>query len=186
MSIEKHNHGPVETFKYKDLPAIQVWGVMDVFEYVQALYNFDIIFEFGADYGGLTNALAHVIKIPVHTFDINKEKFKNYHSSLIQFHHIDIYNNWEKIKKLADSYDKSKILFLCDGGNKKHEFEIVSKWLKPKDCIMVHDYFPNKETFEAFNGRWNWWEFDGSVEDEGLKKSFWGFDSYAWYFREKV
>jgi hypothetical protein len=187
MSIEKNTHGPVQTFKYKDLPAIQVHGVTDVFEYVQVLYNFDVIFEFGTDHGGLTNALAHVMKIPINTFDMNCTRFKNYHPSLIQFYHMNIYDNWEKIRKLVESeYNEDRILFLCDGGNKKHEFEVVSKWLKPKDCIMVHDYFPDEQTFKNFDGRWNWWEFDGNVDEEGLKKSFWGFDPYAWYFREKV
>lgn len=188
MSIEQNTHGEVKTFKYKDLPAIQVWGVTDVFKELQEKHKFDLVFEFGTDYGGLTNALAEVMNVEIHTFDINATRFKNYHPSLINFYNLNIYENWENIKELLDTLygAGSKVLFLCDGGDKKHEFNVVSQWLRPGDCIMVHDYFPDAHAFSEGTGRWNWWEFDEPVQDPTLKKTFGDFDNFVWYFREKV
>ncbi len=188
MSIERNTHGPVQTFKYKDLPAIQVWGVMNAFDKLGETHEFDAIFEFGTDYGGLSNALAEseVGKYAqIHTFDINGTRFKNYNPDQLHFHNINIYDSWDKIRKLAQTYKDCKILYLCDGGNKKHEFEIVSQWLNKGDCIMVHDYFPDKESFEK-SDRWNWWEFDEPANDPTLVKTVDYFDDYVWFFREKV
>lgn len=55
-------------------------------------------------------------------------------------------------------------IVLCDGGNKKQEFNILSKYLKPNDIIMAHDYAPNSEFFETHMNRqiWNWHEIQDS------------------------
>lgn len=190
----KTKHGPVDNFMYRDLPAIQVWGVMDAFTELSKTHKFKYIVEFGTDYGGLTNALAdNPISdgAQIHTYDINTAKFKNYHPDKIIFHHLDIYNNWNKIAN-SDFFENSikkdeYILFLCDGGDKKHEYEKVKDMLAIGDCIMVHDYFPNQEAFAAANGRWNWWEFDDNhTKYPQLKKTVDYFDNYAWFFREYV
>lgn len=55
-------------------------------------------------------------------------------------------------------------LVLCDGGNKKQEFNILSQYLKSNDIIMAHDYAPDSEYFESFMNRqiWNWHEIQDS------------------------
>lgn len=187
--ITKNTHGPVETFKYRDLPAIQVWGVMDAFTKLGEMKDFYAIIELGTDYGGLTNALADNIvskNADIHTFDINGSRFKNYHSDKITFHNIDYLQNWDKVIGIAVRY-LGPVLFLCDGGNKKAEYEKLSQHLAYGDCIMVHDYFPNREAFNANDGRWNWWEFDDDhTQYAGLVKSVDFFDNYAWFFRERM
>ncbi len=187
----KTKHGPVDNFMYRDLPAIQVWGVMDAFTELSKTHKFDCIIELGTDYGGLTNALAdNPISdgIKIHTYDISDAKFKNYHPDKITFHKLDIYSNWDVIGEFAESNDLIHILWLCDGGNKKREYEYVSEnFMSKGDCIMVHDYFPNQEAFASANGRWNWWEFDNNhTKYPELKKTVDCFDNYAWFFREHV
>lgn len=55
-------------------------------------------------------------------------------------------------------------LLLCDGGCKKCEFNLLSKYLKPFDIIMAHDYAPNQDYFEnTMKGKiWNWLEIQDS------------------------
>lgn len=189
MNIQKYKHGDVDTFIYKDLPAIQVWGVMDAFTKLSESHEFSCIIELGTDYGGLTNALAEnpiSDGAYIHTFDINHSRFKNYHPDKITAHMLDIYNNWDRIIQIARSYP-GKVLFLCDGGSKKDEYEYLADKLQSGDCIMVHDYYPNEEAFNQGIGRWNWWEFsDDHSRHEGLVKSVNYFDQYVWFFRERL
>ena len=51
-------------------------------------------------------------------------------------------------------------LVLCDGGNKVSEFNILSKFLKPGDFIMAHDYCHDLNHFETEinNKIWLWCE----------------------------
>jgi tRNA A58 N-methylase Trm61 len=55
-------------------------------------------------------------------------------------------------------------IVLCDGGSKKNEVNILSKYLKIGDVIMAHDYAPNAEYFEnnIRNKIWNWMEIQDS------------------------
>jgi hypothetical protein len=192
-SIEPNTHGPVKTFKYGGLPAIQVWGVDKAFtklaQYVQSR-PFDVIIELGADYGGLTNMLADnpiSSHATIHTFDLNRDRFTNLWPEKIVFHCMDIYANFEYISKLFD--ENRRVLVLCDGGNKALEYKELSRWLNYGDIIMAHDYYPDKAEFEAgkLEGRWNWWEFSDEVAtlNPSLVKPVDYFDNYAWFIRER-
>ena len=187
--------GPIKTFKYGGLPAIQVWGVDTAFtklsEYVGDS-KFDVIIELGAYYGGLTNMLADnpvSSKAIIHSFDINGDRFTNLWPEKIVFHCMDIYANFEYISRLFDS--SHRVLVLCDGGNKPLEYREMSRFLDWGDIIMAHDYYPDKEAFEQgkSEGRWNWWEFDDQVaataDNTHLVKPVDYFDNYAWFIREK-
>jgi tRNA A58 N-methylase Trm61 len=58
-------------------------------------------------------------------------------------------------------------LVLCDGGNKKNEFAVLSAVIKPGDYIMAHDYCENADKFycDMFKKRWNWYEIcDKDIE----------------------
>ena len=190
-NITKGTHGGVDIFVYKDLPAMQVYGVMDAFTKLAETHHFKTILEIGTDYRGLTNALAEnaIAKSAViHTFDINTTRFKNYHPDVIAFHNVDVFKNWGYVDRIIEDAQKiGKVLILCDGGYKKGEFSHLSKKLVKGDCIMVHDYFPNETACKAGYGRWNWWEFDNDHDYvEGLVKTVDYFDNYAWFFGEKV
>jgi hypothetical protein len=80
-------------------------------------------------------------------------------------------------------------LVLCDGGCKKCEFNILSKYLKTNDIIMTHDYAPNETYFkENMNQKiWNWHEIQDldiieSIESYNLIKHEWynKFVNVAW------
>lgn len=74
-------------------------------------------------------------------------------------------------KELIETYIQSPgvSLVLCDGGNKKMEFNILSALLKEGDFIMAHDYAPNLQYFdEHIRGkRWDWFE----IEDSHIEKA---------------
>jgi 23S rRNA U2552 (ribose-2'-O)-methylase RlmE/FtsJ len=83
---------------------------------------------------------------------------------------------------------------LCDGGDKVREFRLLSKYLKPGDFIMAHDY---AESLEIFNTRikgkrWNWCEIvDGdiadSVKENDLVEYATGlFENVVWVCKLKV
>jgi cephalosporin hydroxylase len=51
-------------------------------------------------------------------------------------------------------------IVLCDGGDKKSEFKILSPYLKKGDIIMAHDYIDTIENFHKnfVDKIWNWRE----------------------------
>ena len=55
-------------------------------------------------------------------------------------------------------------IVLCDGGYKQGEFNLLSKFIKPGDFILAHDYGESKEIFDTkiFNNIWNWCEITES------------------------
>jgi cephalosporin hydroxylase len=63
-------------------------------------------------------------------------------------------------------------IVMCDGGSKKNEFNILSRFLKPGDIIMAHDYSPTSEYFEEHinNKIWNWHEIQDSDIQESVSK----------------
>jgi cephalosporin hydroxylase len=85
-------------------------------------------------------------------------------------------------------------LVLCDGGNKKNEFIVLSAAIKPGDYIMAHDYCEDADRFycDMFKKKWNWYEIcDKDIEqachDNHLvphNKEV--FDNVAWVCRTRV
>lgn len=69
--------------------------------------------------------------------------------------------------------NNGKVLLLCDGGNKKEEFERYSDLLKSGDVIMAHDYSYDYLTFknEIENKFWNWFEISFSDIESSVKKN---------------
>lgn len=66
---------------------------------------------------------------------IHKDIFKSLN---VDFRLINCFDENAKIK---EEIEKEGItILLCDGGNKVREFEVFSKYLKPNDIILVHDY----------------------------------------------
>ena len=84
--------------------------------------------------------------------------------------------------------DYGTTIVMCDGGNKVKEFNQFSKFLKPGDIIMCHDYCDTLENFEEkiFEKIWLWREISDidiqeSINDYKLvpydKEKF---DSIVW------
>jgi hypothetical protein len=76
-------------------------------------------------------------------------------------------------RELIETYVQSPgiSLVLCDGGNKRMQFNILSALLKEGDFIMAHDYAPDLRCFnERIKGkRWNWFEIEDSHIEEACR-----------------
>lgn len=102
----------------------------------------------------------------IKTFDIIKrDHLKNVQRDNLEFYvgNIFQYNKSDltKPEEITNFLSTNGVnLIMCDGGNKKHEFKVLSKYLKEGDIIMAHDYAPNKEIFERdYKDKiWNWME----------------------------
>lgn len=108
--------------------------------------SFDVIIEIGYYRGGLTQWFA-INKKPnakIIAYDItdthrNSQEFD--FDPEIEFIASDCFSEIgvKNIKELLKS--EGSVLLFCDGGNKIKEFNFFSEYLKPKDVIMVHDYY---------------------------------------------
>jgi hypothetical protein len=104
-------------------------------------------------------------------------------------------DDYTEVKQEVIDFIKSDgtTIILCDGGNKKKEFEILSKFMKDGDYILAHDYCENREIFEEkIKGKiWDWLEISNediinSCNENNLKyykKDF--FESVVWTCRVK-
>ena len=152
---------------YKGLTLQQKPEVMDIFPILLNKLNPLRVIEIGTGHGGLSMFIKDNLQsnVDFYTFDINELKF---HSGLIEngikvfyknifidevkdYNIYDVKPEWEEIFKITPK------LVICDGGNKKAEFNGLAKHLNQGDIIMLHDYSTNRETFEALNV-WNWLE----------------------------
>lgn len=150
---------------YKDLLLQQREEAMTEFpKLLQALKPLRII-EVGTGAGGLTMFLKDQVSdfADIYSFEICQQP---YHSRLIdnniKLYFENIFNDtdcycYNPVEKWQGIFNITPKLVLCDGGNKKAEFNGLAKLLNPGDVIMLHDYCTDKETFDALNV-WNWLE----------------------------
>lgn len=188
----QHGNSGIDIFEYKGQKTLQVVGVEKAFEALAKENKeepFQRIIEIGTDYGGLTNLLAdHAISqgIDIYTYDINPNRFVS-HNDKIKFFNTDVFLIEDEIAELIGS--KGKTLLLCDGGNKRKEFEVFHKYLKSGDVIMAHDYAPDDKTFKEkyLNKIWSWHEFKDEYADFKNLKPYMQdvFANFAWCIRSK-
>lgn len=122
------------------------------------------IIEVGTGGGGLSLFLAEICKVidcEFFTFDIDQKrsgaigkKIRNMGFSAELTNIFDL-KTIEKVSKLISKTGRS--LVLCDGGKKIKEINMFSKFLKPGDIIMAHDYFHDKEAYRKQKD-WGWCE----------------------------
>lgn len=64
-------------------------------------------------------------------------------------------------------------IVLCDGGYKQGEFNLLSRFIKPNDFILAHDYGETKEIFDQkiYNNVWNWCEITESEIENACKEN---------------
>jgi tRNA A58 N-methylase Trm61 len=140
---------------------------MDVFPILLKEKTPKRIIEVGTGFGGLTLFLRDILPstTDIYSFDILKT---DYHNALIESNinvrHENIFNDkvkdwncYELNEKWVNLFDISPKIVICDGGNKKAEFNCIASSLKQGDVIMLHDYSTDKESFERLNV-WNWLE----------------------------
>jgi cephalosporin hydroxylase len=131
------------------------------------------IIEIGTAMGGFTMFLKITcnelgLDIPIRTYDINgRHTYQEMIESGIDVRIEDIFSSdYQEINQEVIDFikDDGTTLVLCDGGNKIAEFNILSKFIKPGDYIMAHDYAFDEQYFkENINNKlWNWLEIQES------------------------
>jgi len=138
------------------------------------------VLEIGTASGGLTLLIRDVLDecgledCEVRSYDIIDTSRNYLLSDRIDFRMESLFNL--PYSDLVDYDDlpnyiqnEGVTIVMCDGGSKKNEFNIFSKYLKPGDIIMAHDYSPSMEYFEEHvNGKiWDWCE----ITDADIEKS---------------
>lgn len=117
------------------------------------------IIEIGTSLGGFTELLRNSQISErvdeVNTFNLTKTDFKS--NGIFQ-----VVGNCFEVEHLIGGMilRPGRTLIFCDGGNKKKEFNVFSRYLKEGDIIFAHDYCTTKEEFDkSFRGKvWNYLE----------------------------
>lgn len=143
---------------YRDIWLAQVPSTLEFLKRVIVENNFNKIIEIGTNRGGLSIWLNDNknLNSKLITFDITAEFLKfSPDKEGIDFRIGDCFSSaFEQIKNLIT--EDGQVLLLCDGGDKNTEFNLFSKFLKPNDVIMCHDYVDDYETYVNVQSKYNW------------------------------
>jgi hypothetical protein len=136
------------------------------------------ILEIGTAFGGLTTFLRLVcndlgLSTKIRSYETH-DGFTHYDSIRemdIDIRIEDIFQPiYTAVKQDAIDYiqEDGITIVLCDGGNKIHEYNLLTPFIKTGDFILAHDYASNKEDFEQnINMKfWNWHEIQDSDIEE--------------------
>jgi len=145
---------------YVEIQISQVPGIYLLFN-EDFLSQFSTIIEIGSYNGGLSsyiyNHKQQTTKFVSYDIDASINDLVNKkHISYIDFRISDCFNEktFQEIISLINL--KGKTLLICDGGNKVREFQEFSKYLKPNDIILAHDYQDSINSFKEFSEYWQW------------------------------
>lgn len=203
-------NGDIAHLSYKGLATEQNPNIIYPFNTLIANTRPIRILEIGTFYGGLTLILRSLLhnnmlySSQIFTYDVNRPSYllslindssnvKSYTKNLFSESYSDFSNDENKHEIISLIQNDGKTLVLCDGGCKKCEFHILSKYLKSDDIIMAHDYCPNKDYFEDnMKGKqWNWCEIEdqdisNSIQENNLQKFMYDdFLSVGWLCMKK-
>ena len=140
------------------------------------------IIEIGTSLGGFTSFLNYTCKkinLDCHilSYDIISHSwYEDMINQGIDLRIENIFNgDYTEVKQEVIDFiqEDGTTIILCDGGSKKHEFNLLSKYMKSGDFIMAHDYSENKETFERdiYLKVWNWHEISDSDIDQACEEN---------------
>jgi hypothetical protein len=139
------------------------------------------ILEIGTALGGFTAFLDLSTKelglnTKIRSYDISdKSWYDELRNKGVDVFVVDIFhNNYSTIDQdVIDFIQQPGLtMVLCDGGNKIHEFNLLSNYIKPNDIIMAHDYADSSEYFHEHikDKIWNWHEIGYRDISETCKK----------------
>ncbi|CAB4215379.1 hypothetical protein UFOVP1475_11 [uncultured Caudovirales phage] len=130
------------------------------------LSTFTNIIEIGTYNGGLTSWLFDNLKEGGKLISYDIDGTINHTGRTdIDFRVDDCFADqpFKDIIELIQS--EGRTLVLCDGGDKPKEFNQFSKYLKPGDVIMAHDYCVDAKHWKEITDYWQWpYEFDTTYE----------------------
>lgn len=140
----------------KDYRSAQSKYVPEVFSKI--VKDFDLIIEIGTFTGVFTDWLSQNSNenCRIISYDINENcrQIKYSHKTEYRIANCFDINTIKEISELVQQ--NVRTLFLCDGGDKETEFKLFSRYLKPNDVIMLHDYEHSKEDYEEIKNRIGW------------------------------
>jgi cephalosporin hydroxylase len=174
-------------FLYKGIQVQQNPKIIEVFEEVLREVNPDLIIEIGTGSGGMTLILSDIlekINLPntkIKSFDIIPFKDNPLLSNLnnVEFLTLNIfqpcyYDLLDEYINTINTYiaENNRVIVLCDGSKNIKEFNVMAKYIKSGDIIMIHDYAKNQEVFDSSikNKIWNWFEVSESDILESCEK----------------
>ena len=171
------------TWKYKDFILQQHKDILTKFPLFLQMINPARVLEIGTGHGGFSFFLRNSLNemglsdVPIKSFDvIERECYGTLRSHGVEVSVQSLfdssYSELEE-RELIGNYVQSPgiSLVLCDGGNKRMEFNILSALLKEGDFIMAHDYAPDLQYFNEYikGKRWDWFEIEDSHIEEACK-----------------
>jgi len=178
----------------------RVYEVFDVF--IREIRPAQIL-EIGTASGGFTAFMKLIcndygLNTQILTFDIREPAwtFQSLRDMGVDARVENIFGeNYLSVKEDVQDFIKQSgtTIVLCDGGWKIGEFNILSKYLKPGDFILAHDYAENREMFEQnfYMKIWNWFEIgrddinSAMLENNLIKYQPDIFESAAWVCTQK-
>lgn len=187
---------------YMNLACQQNHGVFEVFYDFIGETKPKRILEIGTALGGFTRFLKKTIDYlgldtKILSYDINRNSwYDDMNNQGMDVRVENIFNSdYTSVKDEVINFiqDDGVTIVLCDGGNKKSEFNILSDFIKKGDFIMAHDYIDNRDNFlKNYNKKiWNWHEIsDGDIEESCLRNGLKThkkdvFDSVVWVCKTK-
>ena len=142
---------------YKGIFTQQNKNFYPAFEKLIAQENIVRVLEIGTANGGFIRAVRDLTDAEIITYDVIETK----HKATLEENNITV-----NVKSVFDDFDaveeyisgKGQVLVLCDGGDKRYEFHVLSKMLKSGDIIMAHDYSYDEDLFQTYikNHVWRW------------------------------
>jgi hypothetical protein len=170
-------------FIYEDLIISQVPNIKSYFEKLFNELKPKQILEIGTFDGGLTLMMRDILdeinlsSTTIRTYDLNDQKrlkSKNRNIEILTENLFSYsYSELEKEDVVKEFIQRNgRTIVICDGGSKKNEFRLLSKFLKLDDIIMAHDYAPNENYFNQHinNKIWNWLEIQDSDINESCEQ----------------
>jgi hypothetical protein len=174
---------------------------IDVFQDFFSENKFNLVIEIGTDNGGLSMVLkdeCDKMGAKFETYEIKEDaparlnKNKQFEKRKIDLKICNVFQE-STINSIAKKIKESgRVLLLCDGGNKIKEFNTYSKFLKPEDVIMAHDYAIDESDFKKNikDKIWNWHEIresdiSSACEENNLVDFFPKFRSVVWVCKIK-
>jgi|688.fasta_scaffold58201_6 hypothetical protein len=174
-------------FVYRNLTTMQHISVEEKFTKLITELKPVKVLEIGTSSGGLTLLLRDILDnngletTRLVSYDVNDPKYLRHYvneGSKIELKVENIFNHqYDKLENGQEVIDiitsEGVTLVLCDGGNKKNEFRILSDYLKVGDVIMAHDYASDETYFQEHinNKIWNWLEIQDSDINESCERN---------------
>lgn len=142
---------------YKGISTQQNKNFYPAFEKLFAQENIVRVLEIGTATGGFIRAVRDLTDAEIITYDVLETR----HKATLEENNITV-----NVKSVFDDFDaveeyisgKGQVLVLCDGGDKRYEFHVLSKMIKSGDIIMAHDYSYDEDLFQTYikNHVWRW------------------------------